>query len=430
MNYISLLEANNLVRQSIELTLQEPLWVLAELASVNDRRGHCYMELIEKGPTGNTPVAQARACCWASVWFSLGPRFMRATGQPLHAGMKVLLQVRANFHEAYGFSWIVQDIDPTFTLGDMARRRKEILEQLRQMGVMDNNRSLALSPFATRIAVISSSTAAGYGDFASQLANNDYGFAFSTRLFPAVMQGEQVEQSIIAALDNVFESIDDFDAVVIIRGGGSNADLSGFDTLELAENVANFPIPVITGIGHERDKTVLDEVACISVKTPTAVAAYLIDNLSRTLARIDSAAEAISVATRRTLERERLRLARLEHYFLSAFSVKKAHLLSRLQSYEQRIHSAARHQLLVQRNMLDAHQRTISHRAATHIACERSRLDLLEQRINSANPMNILQRGYSLVMHNGTIVTDPKQVKTNDNLTIMLHKGVMEATVK
>ena len=430
MNYISLLEANNLVRQSIELTLQEPLWVLAELASVNDRRGHCYMELTEKGPTGNTPVAQARACCWASVWFSLGPRFMRATGQPLHAGMKVLLQVKANFHEAYGFSWIVQDIDPTFTLGDMARRRKEILEQLRQMGVIDNNRSLSLSPFATRIAVISSSTAAGYGDFASQLANNDYGFAFSTRLFPAVMQGEQVEQSIIAALDNVFESIDDFDAVVIIRGGGSNADLSGFDTLELAENVANFPIPVITGIGHERDKTVLDEVACISVKTPTAVAAYLIDNLSRTLARIDGAAEAISVATRRTLERERLRLARLEHYFLSAFSVKKAHLLSRLQSYEQRIHSAARHQLLVQRNMLDAHQRTISHRAATHIARERSRLDLLEQRINSANPMNILKRGYSLVMHNGTIVTDPKQVKSHDDLTIMLHKGVVEATVK
>ncbi|MBR2203416.1 MAG: exodeoxyribonuclease VII large subunit [Prevotella sp.] len=430
MNYISLLEANNLVRQSIELTLQEPLWVLAELASVNDRRGHCYMELIEKGPTGNTPVAQARACCWASVWFSLGPRFQRATGQPLHAGMKVLLQVRANFHEAYGFSWIVQDIDPTFTLGDMARRRKEILEQLRQEGVIDNNRSLAISPFATRIAVISSSTAAGYGDFASQLANNDYGFAFSTRLFPAVMQGEQVEQSIIAALDNVFESIDDFDAVVIIRGGGSNADLSGFDTLELAENVANFPIPVITGIGHERDKTVLDEVACISVKTPTAVAAYLIDNLSRTLARIDSAAEAISVATRRTLERERLRLARLEHYFLSAFSVKKVHLLSRLQSYEQRIHSAARHQLLVQRNMLDAHQRTISHCAATNIARERSRLDLLEQRINSANPMNVLKRGYSLVMHNGTIVTDPKQVKTNDDLTIMLHKGVIDATVK
>lgn len=430
MNYISLLEANNLVRQSIELTLQEPFWVLAELASVNERRGHCYMELIEKGPTGNTPVAQARACCWANVWFTLGPRFLRATGQPLRAGMKVLLQVSANFHEAYGFSWIVQDIDPTFTLGDMARRRKEILEQLRQMGVIDNNRSLPVPPFATRIAVISSSTAAGYGDFASQLANNDEGFAFSTRLFPAIMQGEQVEQSVIEALDSVFQHIDDFDVVVIIRGGGSNADLSGFDTLQLAENVANFPIPVITGIGHERDQTVLDEVACVSVKTPTAVAAYLIDNLSRTLMRIDSAAEAVSSTMMRILERERLRLARLEQYFLSAFSVKKAHLISRLQSYEQRVLSAARRQFLLQRNVLDAHQRAIGHHAASNVVRARSRLDLLEQRIHSSNPLNILRRGYGLITHNGTVVTDPKQVKSSDDLTIVLHKGTIDVTVK
>jgi len=203
--------------------------------------------------------------------------------------MKVLLKVYPQFHESYGFSWIVTDIDPSFTLGDMQRRRLEIIRTLKEEGVFDLNRELTLSAFAQRIAVISSENAAGYGDFSNQLAMNQYGFSFKTTLFEAVMQGERVEASVIEALDTVNRYRDNYDCVVIIRGGGATSDLSGFDTLPLAENIANFPLPVITGIGHDRDESVIDLIAHTRVKTPTAAAAFLIDNLKHTADRIDTA---------------------------------------------------------------------------------------------------------------------------------------------
>ena len=267
---VSLLELNRLVRDALELSMLGDYWVEAELADVRESAGHCYMELVQKDEFGSTPVARASAKCWRSTWMLARPHFERVTGERIHAGMKVLLQVHAQFHENYGFSWIVTDIDPTFTLGDMARKRMEIVRTLKEEGVFDLNRELSIPLFAQRIAVISSATAAGYGDFCSQLSNNAYGFDFIVELFQAVMQGEQVEQSVIAALNRINECADLFDCVVIIRGGGATSDLSGFDTLALAENVANFPLPVITGIGHERDESVLDMVANTKVKTPTA----------------------------------------------------------------------------------------------------------------------------------------------------------------
>ena len=238
---LTLYQLNNLVRQTIEYSLCETYWVEAELAECRESGGHCYMDLVQKDK--DTLVARAQARCWRSTWSYVLPKFMKVTGERPHPGMKVLLLVKAQFHEAYGFSWIVQDIDPNYTLGDMARQRQEIIETLKREGVFDLNKSLTISKFAQRIAVISSQTAAGYGDFCNQLLNNEYGFQFTTRLFPAVMQGEQVEQTIIAALDKINDSIEDFDVVVIIRGGGATSDFSGFDTLELAENVANFPLP-------------------------------------------------------------------------------------------------------------------------------------------------------------------------------------------
>ena len=273
MKALTLYELNNLVRGVIEATLDRPYWVEAELSEAREVRGHCYMELVQKDEYSATPVARASAKCWHNVWMRLKPRFEQVTGQTLHAGMKVLLLVTANFHEAYGFSWIVQDIDPTYTMGDMARKRQEIIRQLKEEGVFDLQRQLQLPLFAQHIAVISSEQAAGFGDFCNQLDNNDYGFYFSYTLFPAVMQGEQVESSIIRALNDIFDQADDFDAVVIIRGGGATADMSGFDTLALAENVANFPLPIITGIGHERDESILDMISFQRVKTPTAAAA-------------------------------------------------------------------------------------------------------------------------------------------------------------
>ena len=274
---LTLYQLNNLVRQVIDYSLSETYWVEAELAECRESGGHCYMDLVQKDE--DTLVARAQARCWRSTWSYVLPKFMKVTGERPRPGMKVLLMVKPQFHEAYGFSWIVQDIDPNYTLGDMARQRQEIINTLKREGIFDLNKSLSIPMFAQRIAVISSQTAAGYGDFCDQLQNNEYGFKFSTRLFPAVMQGEQVEQTIIEALNKINDSIEDFDVVVIIRGGGATSDFSGFDTLELAENVANFPLPIITGIGHDRDECILDMISCVRVKTPTAAATWLIDNL-------------------------------------------------------------------------------------------------------------------------------------------------------
>ena len=309
---LTLYDLNSLVADVIDTALTRAYWVEAELSEVRENRGHCYMELIEKDDTGNVPIARASAKCWRNVWSAISPYFVRITGQQIHAGMKVMLQVHAQFHPQYGFSWIVDDINPEFTMGDMLRKRRDIVRRLQAEGVFDLQKGLRLSLFAQRIAVISSETAAGYGDFCSQLETNEYGFRFRVEIFPAVMQGEQVEQSIIAALDSINERESEFDAVVIIRGGGATADLSGFDTLELAENVANFPLPVITGIGHERDESVLDMVSFLRVKTPTAAAAFLIDQLSVTLGRIERAQTAIADGVRRKMEAEKKRKLQVE----------------------------------------------------------------------------------------------------------------------
>ena len=233
-NRFTLRQLNLMVKDASEMQLPDEYWVEAELAECRERGGHCYLELIEKEDNTNTPVAKASAKCWRQTWLMLQPYFERTTGQPLRTGMKVLLKVYAQFHEAYGFSWIVTDIDPTYTLGDMARKRQEIIRQLKEEGVFDLQRELCIPRFAKRIAVISAEGAAGYGDFCRQLEDNEYGFKFEVTLFPAIMQGEQVESSVVAALNSIYDCIRDFDVVVIIRGGGATSDLSGFDTLALA----------------------------------------------------------------------------------------------------------------------------------------------------------------------------------------------------
>ena len=223
---LSLLELNSLVAAVVDISLPDEYWVEAELSEAREVRGHCYMELVEKDEFSNTPTARASAKCWASRWSLLRPKFERITGQRLHAGMKVLLRVRAQFHAAYGFSWIVSDINPEYTMGDLARRRQEIVRQLKAEGVFDLQKELRLPMFAQRIAVISSEGAAGYGDFCRQLHDNQAGYIYKVELFGAVMQGEAVEQSVIAALGRIYERVDDFDAVVIIRGGGATSEKS------------------------------------------------------------------------------------------------------------------------------------------------------------------------------------------------------------
>lgn len=405
---MTLLELNGMVRTTLERGMRDEYWVEAELAEARETRGHCYMELVQKDPLSNTPVAKASAKCWKQTWMLIQPYFERTTGQPLRAGMKVLLRVYPNFHEAYGFSWIVTDIDPTFTVGDLARRRQEIIAALKAQGIFDMNRQLELPMFAQRIAVISSQTAAGYGDFCNQLNDNPYGFRFHATLFPAVMQGEGVEQSVIAALERIYEEVDNYDCVVIIRGGGATSDMSGFDTLALAENVAQFPLPVITGIGHDRDESVLDMVACIRVKTPTAAAAYLVSHLLKVSDLIDNMNERMVRCATMRIEMQKMRLARLSERLPSVFSLVKVKREAHLDALNSRLITSVR-------QFFDRQ---------TH------RLDMLGQRAAALDPKLLLSRGYSITIHNGKAVRDKDTLKPGDEIETIFEKGTVKSIVK
>lgn len=430
MAALTLYELNSMVRDVVELGMPGSYWVEAELSEVRERSGHCYMELVQKDLTGNSTVARASARCWRSMWASVRPGFEQVTGEHFRAGLKVLLQVHAQFHENFGFSWIVTDIDPAYTLGDMARRRQEIIRILKEEGVFDLNKELCLSLFASRIAVVSSESAAGYGDFCNQLDTNAYGFAFSVRLFPAVMQGERTEGSIISALDAINSEADDFDCVVIIRGGGAVSDLSAFDSLALAENVANFPLPVITGIGHERDESVLDMVANKRVKTPTAAAALLIENLKHTYDRIVQAQERISVSVSRRMDYERVRLERVSGRIPVLFSLVKTRQQARIDSLFARVGAAAGRIVAEERLRLDRLSVALAPAVRQRLSAEKHRLELLGQRISAVDPAILLRRGYSITLHNGRAVYSPDQLSDGDVIETRLAEGNVRSVVR
>ena len=285
---LKLSELNGRVKKAIAETFTAPTWVIAEISELKvNRNGHCYLVLIEKEENGDAIVAQAKATIWSYTFRMLKPYFESTTGQPLTEGIKVLISVSVEFHELYGYSLNIRDIDPTYTLGDMARRRKEIISRLQNEGVADMNKELTLPLVPQKIAVISSPTAAGYQDFIDQLTKNPAGYHFHIKLFPAIMQGNQAESSIIVALEQIYLYESFFDAVVIIRGGGSQADLSCFDNYNLAYFITQFPLPVITGIGHEKDDSIVDLVAHTRLKTPTAVAEFLISGITQFDIRLD-----------------------------------------------------------------------------------------------------------------------------------------------
>ena len=431
VNHLSLYELNSLVRDVISMSLPDSYWVEAELSEAREGYGgHCYMELIEKDEHSNTPIAKAHTSCWRNRWMLLKPQFERVTGQRIHAGMKVLLKVHAQFHENYGFSWIVDDIDPTYTMGDMARKRMEIIQTLKEEGVFDLQKELKLPMFCQRIAVISSATAAGYGDFCNQLADNGYGLQFTTALFAATMQGEGVEQSVISALNRINEEWENWDCVVIIRGGGATSDLSGFDTLALAENVANFPLPIITGIGHERDESVLDMISFQRVKTPTAAAAFLVDHLTEVYARIEDAQEAIVNYVKRRLQVERMKFERLSTQIPTLFSLVKVRqsnrldqLLNRLKVKAERIPADGLHRL----EMLEAR---LKEPVARKLERELHRIDMLSQRAIAQDPERLLSRGYSITLKDGKSIKDASQLKAGDEIETRFAKGVAKAVVK
>lgn len=435
---LTLFELNALVRQTLELEMPDDYWVEAELSEVHEVKGHCYMELIQKDDHNNTPVAKASAKCWASTWRLARPHFERVTGQQLHAGMKVLLKVKAQFHENYGFSWIVTDIDPTYTMGDMARKRQEIIRQLKAEGVFDLQKELQLPMFCQRIAVISSANAAGYGDFVNQLENNEYGFRFHTQLFPAVMQGEGVEQSVISALEKIYRTILQlpreglegfFDCVVIIRGGGATSDLSGFDTLALAENVANFPLPVITGIGHERDESVLDMVSHTRVKTPTAAAAFLISNLKSVLDEIEDSEQRIHAKVKQRMDMEKIRLLNYAQKIPMLFSVVRTRQEAFLGQLLIKMRSSIGYRLQNERHRLVVLQNNMQPVLYRKLTDERHQLDLLGQRLIGLDPNRLLKRGYSITLKDGHTVRDASQLQEGDELETRFENGTVRSVV-
>ncbi|MBR5848303.1 MAG: exodeoxyribonuclease VII large subunit [Bacteroidaceae bacterium] len=386
-NPLSLSRLNSMVRAAIEEQLPLKYWVTGELSEVRATSvGHCYIELVERDEATGEISAKARGTIWSRVYSLLRPYFLEQTGREFSVGLKVLLQVSVNFHEVYGFSLDVCDIEPAYTIGDMARQRMLIVQRLTDEGVINLNKELPFPLLPKRVAVISSASAAGYGDFCDQLNGNLYGFNFRVQLFPAPMQGSKVEEGIISALNAIACDLDSWDVVVIIRGGGATSDLSCFDTYDLANNCAQFPLPVVTGIGHQRDDTLLDIVAHTRVKTPTAAAELLIHTMLVQAEKIENLRRAIPDTVSRRIADERRRV-----------------------------------EMLVQNLPLSV---------AMLLQQQRHRLDIWEQQLQASSPDRILARGYTLTLSGGRIVRSAAELSAGDEVVTRFADGDVTSTVK
>lgn len=374
--------------QNIEEVLAEEFastyWVRAEVASLSVR-GHCYMELVEKASTKNI-AAKVRATCWQQMYGILSPYFEAETGQKLSVGMQVLLEVEVSFHAVYGLSLNIVGIDPTFTLGDMALQRQETIQRLKDDGVMDMQSCLEIPSLPRRIAVISSADAAGYGDFCHQLENNSGGFQFRTQLFAAIMQGEQSVKSIIQSLQQIADEIDKWDIVVIVRGGGASTDLRNFDDYELASHCAQFPLPIIAGIGHTRDISIVDMVVHSSVKTPTAAAEWLINAMQQQADRIAELYTRLQRAIQHTINQQHIRIEQLQQAL--QFTSKK------------------------------------------HLYQLRSQLEMWQKTIELHSPERIYRMGYSLTTVDGKVVKSIHDVKAGQQLQTHTADGTITSVVE
>jgi exodeoxyribonuclease VII large subunit len=406
---ISLYELNNLVRGVLSNTFCELFWIRAEMSDVRaNQNGHCYLEFIEKDESNKSIVAKARGSIWSNTFRLLKAYFESETGQVFTSGLKVLVQVSVEFHELYGYSLNVHNIDPTYTLGDQAKNRALIIKQLEEEGVLNLNKELELPTITNRIAVISSPTAAGYEDFCNQLNNNVDQFIFYTHLFPAIMQGERTEASVIEALDRIYENMDRFDAVVIIRGGGATSELSSFDSYLLAANCAQFPLPIITGIGHERDDTVLDIVAHTRAKTPTAVAEFLVKKMQYTATILFDIQDSIVTLVNKRLTDESVLLNTLSTHFGYITKDRTKDQLNKLKTISQRLKNSV----------------------VQFIQEEKHRLKTKEQHIELISPENILKKGYTLTLKGNKIVKSATEVKSGDTLTNKFFDGEITSQVE
>jgi exodeoxyribonuclease VII large subunit len=425
----TLSELNSNIRKTLEQSLTDEYWVCAEISEFHpNRNGHCYLELVDKDRRGNT-TARQRAIIWSNTYNLLHPYFEQVTGQQLSANIKVLVLVSVTYHELYGMSLTIHDINPSYTIGEAARRRAEILAQLEEDGIINDNKELPLPILPQRIAIISSHTAAGYGDFIDQLQNNSYGYKFYPVLFAATMQGERTESSVIEALNRIHSHIEHFDCVVIIRGGGSTSELSSFDTYPLASNVAQFPIPIIVGIGHERDETILDYVAAVRVKTPTAAAEWLIERMRLAdLAAQAMRQQVVDIVSNRLLqENNRLQQLTVGVPYMVAQRVHNETI--KLQNWTHTIGSSTSDKITREHNRLSLMSHLLPERTATLLRHEQQHLDNLANTIALLSPEATLARGYSLVTHNNKVVRSVDNLPTDTPVEIHMVDGTAQAHI-
>lgn len=380
----SLTEFCSLIENELHDRFAATYWVNAEIAQLSEK-GHCYLELVEKAPNGLF-AAKMRATCWSNTWQLIKAYFLQETGKIPEAGMQVLVEVSVSFHPVYGLSLNIHNIDPRFTLGDLARQRQLTLERLEKEGVLEMNKSLTLPTIIRRIAVVSAEGAAGYGDFCHQLSNNEYRLLFSTRLFPAVMQGEQAPRSIIAALNAIAAQEEDFDIVVIIRGGGSSTDLTCFDDYALAAHCAQFPLPILSGIGHTRDVSIVDIVVHLALKTPTAVAEAIISH--------------------------------------------NADELLKLQDLRRRLALVATRMVSTRRQEIEKMQMMLQYTISATCQSERNKLKMIEQKISLCSPEQIFRKGYSLTLSNGKVVKQAAELQPGMTITSVFSDSEVQSVVK
>ncbi len=449
---ITLYELNQKVKEVLALAFKVHYWVIAEISEIKENSsGHCYLELIQKEEIKDTLKAKARATIWAYTYRMLKPYFETSTGRPLSAGMKVLVSVEVVFHEAYGYSLNITDIEPNFTLGDIEQKRREAIEKLVAEGVFDMNKSLELPLLPKRVAVVSSPTAAGLQDFVNQLFSNKYGYKVEHTLFTANMQGNGAEESIIDALNRIYESQNDFDIVAIIRGGGSQADLSCFDSYWLAAHVAQFPLPIITGIGHDKDTSVVDLVAHTKLKTPTAVAEFIINKFFEAESiivefkeRLEIVLEEVFAAHKQQIEQplislipiilqstsnERVilerKLSKVSQVVNHNISDEHANTLRIIKSFE--IQSLMK--LTYSKNSIREINQSFDNRIKDFFKNQNNLIARLDDKTASLNPINILKMGYSITTFNGKTIMDSRLVKKGSTIKTLLNQGSIESTV-
>ena len=427
---MSLLELNQRIGRLIVTEGTQNVWVTAELSDVSARRNsHCYMELIQKDDSG-VQLAKARAVIWGNRYTVLSQKFQTATGQAFATGLKVMVCVSVSMHPVYGMSLVITDVNPSYTMGDLLRRRNEILARLRAEGLVDQNRTLQLSDVPLRIAIISAPQAAGYGDFENQLKNNSAHLRFQTKLFPAIMQGNQTARSVISALEEIGSNMDDWDCVVIIRGGGATSDLQGFEDYDLAANICGFPLPVIVGIGHERDTTLLDYVAFKAVKTPTAAAEWLITIGRSALDRLNDRAQRIVQVVSERIGAQKEQLSYYSGILpMLPFNATRR-CADRLNKAILILTDISGRRIAPSVRALDIAASTLQTSVKNALLRQSDSLRAKEQLLGALSPQSVLNRGFSITRADGKTVTDASTLPSGTQIETILAKGTITSVIK